>query len=302
MSIFKKIGEKLVGVEGLIIWERSEENNSRNLVYRIPNDKISDMRRVEKFGVRDFERALLFNSGQLTSILEGGVYEIDKNHRNSATEIVFVDNGIFELSWGVPHFQSMLTTSELIKVGMNGTLKLKVVDHGAFIQKVVAYRKDYSDQIVKEFITSLLTTSLRDIVKKFTLKNLVQSNREDIKALTVTKVSQEFRLYGLELISNDILGFAFSSEDQLQVDEILNETLDDIAKLREEKDRLTLSIIDVKKQLETLENDYTSGKIDDEDYEKREARILKIKTKREEDLKLIQTKLNSITKQQGIQN
>ena len=302
MSIFKKIGEKLVGTEGLITWIHDEGSSDRALVYRVPNDKITDMRRVEKFGVHDYERALLFNSGQLTSILEGGVYEIEKDHRNSATEIVFVDNGIFELNWGIPHFQSTLTTSELIKVGMNGTLKLKVADSGAFIQKVVAYKKDFTDAVAKEFVKSLLTTSLRDIVKKYTLKNLVQSNREDIKALSVTKVSQEFRLYGLELISNDIIGFAFAPEVQTQVDDILNESIDDVSSLQSEKEQAKLNLADMKKKLSELENDYASGTIDDDEFDKRETRIKKILKNREEELQNVQSKIDQITKNQGIQN
>ena len=255
MSIIKKIGEKLVGKEGLIIWEREESEDARELVYRIPNEKITDMRKVEKFGVRDYERALIFNSGQLTSVLEGGIYEIGKSHRNAATEIVYVDNGIFELPWGIPFFQSMITTSEMVKVGMNGSIKLKIIDPSAFIQKVASFQNNFSDTIVKKFIISLLTTSLRDIVKKYTLKNLIQSNREDIKALTVTKVSQEFRLYGLELISNDILGFVFAPEVQIEVDAILNDTLADIKTLRDEKERINDSIKLMKKQLEQLENE-----------------------------------------------
>ncbi len=302
MSIFKKIGEKLVGKEGLIIWERDESKDTRKLVYRIPNEKITDMRKVEKIGVRDYERVLLFNSGQLTSVLEGGVYEIDKHHRNAATEVVFVDNGIFELPWGIPWFQSMILTSEMVKVGINGTVKLKIRDYSSFIQKIVAYKKDFTDEVVKEFIKSLLVTSLRDIVKKYTLKNLVQSNREDIKAVTITKVSQEFQLYGLELISNDIIGFAFAPEVQLEVDEILNETLTDIKALRTEKERINASIRSMKKQLEQLENDFASGSIEDEDFEKRESRMKKIIQSREEELQKIQIQIDNITKNQGIQN
>lgn len=302
MSIFKKIGEFLVGAEGLVVWEHEENKENRALVHRIPNNKITDMRKVEKFGVRDYERVLLFNSGQLTSVLEGGIYELDKANRNSATEIVYVDNGIFDLSWGVPHFQSMITTSEMIKVGMNGSLKLKVVDPGAFIQKVVAYKKDFTDTVVKEFVTSLLITSLRDIVKKYTLRNLVQSNREDIKALSVTKVSQEFKIYGLELISNDILGFAFAPEVQSQVDDILNESIIDVSSLQAEKENIRLNIADMKKKLTDLENDYASGTIDDEAYDKRETRMKKIIQSREDELETIQSKIDKITKNQGIQN
>ena len=190
----------------------------------------------------------------------------------------------------------------MIKVGINGVLKLKVLDPASFIQKVVAYKKEFSDKVVQDFITSLLITSLRDIVKKYTLKNLVQSNRKDIIALSVTMVSQEFKLYGLELISNDIMGFAFDPEVQTQVDDILKETLEDVSKLREEKDRISESITTMKKNLTQLENDYASGSIEDEEFDKKESRIKKIISAREEELKTIQSRIDEVTKQQGIQN
>lgn len=302
MSIFKKIGKKLVGTEGLIIWERNASEGNRDLVYRIPNANIPDMRKVEKFGVRDYERVLIYNSGKLTSILEGGIYEIEKNHRNSATEIVYVDNGIFELRWGIPFFQSMITTSEMVKVGMNGNLKLKVIDHAAFIQKVVAYKKDFTSQVVNDFITSLLITSIRDIVKKYTLENFLHANREDIKALSVTKVSQEFRTYGLELISNDILGYAFDPAIQPDVDDILHEQLNDVSKLREEKDRLNELITSIRKQLTQLEDNYANGSIEEEEFNNSESRIKKILQSRQDNLKEIQSKIDDVTKRQGIQN
>lgn len=302
MGIIKKIAEKIVGTEGLIIWERNEKATTRSMVYRIPNNEIPDMRKVEKFGVRDYERVLIFNSGHLTSVLEGGVYEIDKNNRNSATEIVYVDNGIIEVPWGIPFFQSMIMTSEMIKVGMNGRMKLKVLDPSSFIQKVVAYKRDFTDEVVKDFITSLFVTSFRDIVKKYTLKNLVQSNREDIKALSVTKLSQEFRLYGLELISNDIIGFAFDPEAQLKVNEILGEVTNELSKLQDEKKRIEEGISKMKLQLSQIEDDYASGNIDDPEYESREERVNKILQKRNDELSKIKASIDTITKEQGIQN
>ncbi len=302
MSIFKKIGEKLVGTEGLIIWERDESDGVRNLVYRIPNIKIPDMRKVEKFGVRDFERVLIFNSGRLTSILEGGVYEIEKNHRNSATEIVYVDNGVFDLRWGIPFFQESIKTSEFINIGMNGSLKLKVIDHPAFIEKVVAFKKDFTDQVVNDFITSLLVTSLRDIVKKYTLRNFIQANREDIKALTVTKVSQEFKIYGLELISIDILGYTFDPKYQSDIDDILSEDLKDIAKFREEKNRLEGEITDFKRQKTQLQKDAVSSLIELEEMKNKVDMINTFIQSLELDLKDVQSKIDDITKRRGIQN
>lgn len=304
MGIFRKIGEKLVGTEDLVIWDRSEAEDTpqRGLVYRVPNAEISDMRRVEKFGCRDYERLLLYQSGQLMSVLEGGVYELEKDHRNKATELVWVDVGIVEIPWGVPYFQSMIMTTEMIKVGMNGSMKVRVAEPSSFIQKVVAYKKDFSDKTTKQFITNLFIVSLRDIVKKYNLRNLVTSNKDDINNLTVTTVSKEFKLYGLELISNNIVGFAFDPKDQPTVDSIIDETKGELSKLQEEKADAEATIKRMENQLIELEDQYAEGTIDDEEFDTKEGRIKKILNRRKTSLAEIQGKIDAITKEAGIQN
>ncbi|MHA2365277.1 MAG: SPFH domain-containing protein [Candidatus Hodarchaeales archaeon] len=304
MGLFKKIGEKLVGKEDTLVWDRKEtpeSNPQRGLVYRVPNKEFPDMRRIKNFGVRDYERCLFYRTGALQAVLEGGIYEVDKEARNKATEIVWVDTGIVDVPWGIPHFQGLMT-SELIKIGMNGNMKIRVSEPAAFITRVVAYKKDFTDQVTKEFISGLMITSLRDIVKNYTLRNFLLSNREDIKGLSRTKFSQEFKDYGLELISMDILGQAFPPEVQNDVDDILGETRADISNLREEKARLEDAIKRMKLQLEELEEQYAAGNIDDEEFDKKENRINKIFKRREEDLKKIQSQIDEITKNKGIQN
>jgi len=223
MEIIKKLGEFIVGSEKLLLWNRKNgENEDKSLIYRIPNDLIPDMKKVERFAVKDYERALVYQSGQFTSLLTGGIYELEKKHRNSATEIIFVEFGLIEFTWGIPYFQNALSTLESLPVGANGTIKLKISDPGAFIQKIVTSNVIYSVNSLKKFISSLLITSLRDIFKIYSLKNLIQANRDDLRAMIQVKISKEFRLYGLELIAIDILGFAFAPEHQHFINEIID--------------------------------------------------------------------------------
>ena len=298
MRLVKKLGFKLVGSEDTIIWQRSENlaDSKRGLVHRIPNKIYSDMRKIKSFGVRDYERCLFYNSGVLQAVLEGGIYEVEKEARNSTSEIIWVDTGIIELSWGIPHFQGIMT-SEMVKIGMNGSLKIRVSEPSAFITRVVAYQKHFTDESAKNFIIkSIFITSLRDVVKNYTLTSFLRANREDIKALTRTKLSQEFQIYGLELIAIDIIGYAFPPEIQDEVDTILGESRADLTNLRSEKERVESSIIKSKIQLEELEEQYTDGKIQKDDFDTREKRFQNIISRRQSELKEVQTKINLITK------
>lgn len=293
----------MINKDGVVIWERKNtpDNSERDIIYRVPNDNYLDMRKIKSFGVRDYERCLFYNSGVLQAVLEGGIYEVEKQARNPASEIVWVDTGIIDLIWGISHFQG-LQTSEMIRIGMNGTFKIRISDPPAFITRVVAYKKEFTDIITKKFIISLFITSLRDVVKNYTLHNFLRANREDINALTRTKVSKEFKTYGLELISNDILGYAFPPEIQEEVDTILGETRADLSHLRSEKERVESSIKRSKLQLEELEEQYTDGKIPDDEFDTREKRFQKIIERRQLELNEIQTQIDSITKDKGIKN
>lgn len=305
MGLFRKIGEKLIGKEDVVIWDRNENpdnNPERGLVYRIPNAKLNDMRRIERFGARDYERVLFFRNGQLQGVLEGGVYELDKEARNPATEIVWVDIGILQVPWGVPHFQGRLMTEEGFKVGMNGHMRFKVADPTAFISKVVAYQKDFSDESTKEWIGSLYITSLADVVKKYTMVNLVRSNREDIIALIRTKMSREFQTYGLELIAADIIGFAWPPEHQAKVKELQEEKINEHGDLKDEYENMKESVRDLKSKLTELEDQWADGQIDDEEFEKKEARFKKLLSRREKELSDLKIKMDAMMKGSGVQN
>ena len=291
MGLFSKVGSKLIKSHDTVIWERTEEdgeNEERGIIYRVPNKDYSDLTGVNKFGVRDFERCLFYNSGQLQSVLEGGLYELDKEARNKATELVWVDTGILLLKWGISFLQGLVMTKDGIKVGMNGTIRLRVSDPSAFITRVVAFQKSFSDETVREWLTSLFSSSLKDIVKRYDVEEFVRTDREDIMLLTRTKVSKEFQIYGIELMAIDITGYIWPPEHKTQIEDLIQkgftEKKKDSEKKSQETERLEQVIQDTRSKLEQLENDWADGKITDEEFEEREKRFKKLLSSREEQL------------------
>ena len=291
MGLFDKIGSKIIKSKGTVVWERKGEtdtNPEREMVYRIPNKDYPDLTTIEKFGVRDFERCLFYNSGQLQSVLEGGLYELNKEARNKATEIVWVDIGLILLKWGISYLQGIIITKDGIKVGMNGTIRIKVSEPSAFITRVVSYQKNFSDEVIREWLTSLLSTVLKDIVKRYSVEEFVKTDREDVILLARTKMSKEFQIYGIELVSIDITGYVWPPENTTQISELLqnkfSQATKDTAKKSQEVERLEQLIQETKIKLEQLQNDWADAKMTDEEYEAREKRFKKLLTDREEQL------------------
>ncbi|MHA1337864.1 MAG: SPFH domain-containing protein [Promethearchaeota archaeon] len=189
----------------IIAWERAESQaNEEPLihVYPQPGDNI---KKKNYFTVKDYEKALFYNKGELIGVLGGGIYEIDKKAKVKGTEIVWIDTSIKEIRWGVPQASGIPTKDGLI-VGLHGTLKFRINDVKTFYQDVVAGKRKYNIENLKRWIMDLLHTSIRDIFKNHLAKTILLEERDRIINLMIAKVSEEFLKYGLELESFNLIG------------------------------------------------------------------------------------------------
>jgi len=295
--MFKKVKDILTKDDmEVIIWERMDDHNKpdRDLVYRIPNSKI-EMSQVKKVGIRDFERAIYFQSGKNLRMLEGGIFELEKEHRNNVTTIVWVDISVFSLKFGIAHGLANIFTKDDFKLGMFGEIKIKIYDPQAFINKVVAFQQNFTTESIKEFIDSLLITAIRDVVNGLTLYEFIrESRRSDTKGDFETIVSREFRTYGLELISLDIINTVVPEEQQQAYNDILEQIKDKAEKIRQEIGKLYDSIKLLESQLMGLEDNWVQGEISDEAYKEKSDKVKEIleeRAKRVEKLRVEHDKL-----------
>ena len=86
----------------IIAWQREQkEDLNTALMYSFPQpgDNIKNKR---YFAVKDYERVLFYNKGELVGDLGGGIYEIDKKARVKGTEIVWIDISLLSIPWGIP--------------------------------------------------------------------------------------------------------------------------------------------------------------------------------------------------------
>ena len=163
------------------------------------------IKQKEYFAVKDYEKALFYNKGELVGTLGGGVYAIDKKARIKGTEIVWIDTSLMDLPWGVPRTAG-IPTKEGCMVGLHGDLKARVTDAKMFYTNVVAGKKEWSVKDTKVWMMSLILTSLRDIFKLYSVNCIMLQDRERVIDEITAKVTEEFVQYGLEIESFNILG------------------------------------------------------------------------------------------------
>lgn len=282
----------------ILAWQREDRGVlDTPLLYFFPKPG-ENLKDKKYFAVKDYERALFYNKGTLVDILEGGVYKLEKDARIKGTEIVWLDTSLIEIPWGVP-MKNGIPTKEGCIVGLHGDLKLRINDAKTFYTDVVAGKKEWVVQDLKEWILSLLHTSLRDIFKKYSVKYIILEERERVINLVTAKVTEEFIKYGLELESFNLLGLKTTDDVQqlldqdkqkhLAVSQACQEDLDDLI---QNKNDLQDRIQELNEKKKELQDSLLNDKITQSEYEKKNAHIKRFINESKEELNKIETFLN----------
>jgi len=279
--LFKKVKkEKFEDYDPEIIaWQREDKgelNTPLMFSFPKPRDNIKDKK---YFAVKSYEKVLFYDKGSLVDIIGGGIYELAKNARIKGTEIVWIDITFIEIPWGIPKSEG-IPTKDGFTVGLHGDLKLRIGDVKTFYNDIVAGKKEWTVLDLKNWIKSLLHTSLRDIFKKYNAKQIILEERERVINLVISKVTEEFLRYGLELETFNVIGIKYPEELQPILDQDREKTktiaklgkegLDDLLK---QKNDLQARIKELNEKLKKQQDLLLNGEINQDEYEKKKYQI-----------------------------
>ncbi len=252
----------------IIAWQRGDIGAlDTPLMYIFPQ-RGDNIKEKKFFAVKDYEKAIFYNKGSLVAVLGGGVYELDKNARIKGTEIVWIDTSFTEIPWGIPQSEG-IPTKDGYTVGLYGDLKLKISDVKVFYNDVVAGTKIWNIQNLKEWIISLLHTSLRDVFKTYNAKRIILVDRERVINLITSKVTEEFLRYGLELETFNVIGIK-APDDAVN---LFKEDKERTEYLTLQRKALQRRVEELNSKLKEQQDLLLKDKITQEDYDKKKKQI-----------------------------
>jgi len=263
MGFFKKTDKKYKEQDPEIIsWERADKGSDTEIMHIFPQPEDT-MKDKKFFAIKDYENGLFYNKGELIGVLSGGVYELEEEARIKGTEIVWIDTSINSIKWGIPQSNGIPAKDGII-VGLHGSLKFTISDVKTFYQDIVAGKKVWTIRDVKEWIKGLLQTTLRDIFKSHEAKDIILQDREWIINSMISKVTEEFLKYGLDLEALNVLG--------IQVPDGV-ESLYGENEIEEKKALLKEEIQELKEKIDKFDELLISGTISEDIYKLRVNRI-----------------------------
>ena len=267
----------------IIAWQREDKGVLETpILYSFPQPG-DDIKNKKYFAVKDYEKALFYNKGEMIGVLSGGVYELDKKARIKGTEIVWIDTSFIEIPWGIPQSKGIPTKDGII-IGLFGDLKLKISNVKVFYNDVVAGLKIWKIQNLRAWIIGLLHTSLRDIFKNYTAKSIILEDRERVINQVISKVTEEFLRYGLDLEIFNVIGIK-APEDAENLFEQDRERIEYFANQKKHfQNRIEELKIKLKEQQDLLLKD----EITEDEYVKKEQLIEMFIDEAQEELKKIE--------------
>ena len=266
----------------IIAWQREDKGAlDTPILYSFPQPG-ENIKSKRFFAVKDYEKTLFYNKGELINVLSGGVYELDKKARIKGTEIVWIDTSLTEIPWGIPQSEGIPTKDGYI-VGLYGDLKLKISDVKLFYNDIVAGTKVWKIQDLKDWIISLLHTSLRDIFKNYNAKSIILEDRERVINLVISKVTEEFLRYGLELETFNVIGIKAPDDTE----KLFKDDKERIEYLAQQKNEINKRVEDLKNKLKEQQDLLLKDKITQEYYEKKKKQIQTFIEEAQDELKKI---------------
>ncbi|MFX1393803.1 MAG: SPFH domain-containing protein [Promethearchaeota archaeon] len=300
--MYKKVDDKKYKDSNpeIIAWQRNFKGNSEDpLLFYFPQAGDS-FKNKKFFAVKDYEKALFYDKGELVDILGGGIYELNKDARIKGTEIVWIDISLLEIPWGVPK-RFGIPTKDGCMVGLHGDLKLRINDVKTFYNDIVSGKKEWNIKNLKDWIITLITTSLRDIFKKYSVTSILREERERIINLITSKMTEEFVRYGLELVTFNLIGIKTDEDVQKLLDQDRDKTIaisdackDDLNNLLQRKSELQRRIKELIFKKNELQDKLLNDEITQEDYEKKKQQTQLFINEIEDELKKIEEIITNI--------
>ncbi|MCL2156677.1 MAG: SPFH domain-containing protein [Methanobrevibacter sp.] len=220
------------------------EGDDHTLVWKHPEE---DFNTKSQLIVHESQEAIFFRNGQALDIFGPGKHELKsenipllRNLINIPTEgvtpfhceVYFINKASsLNVEWGTTSkFQVLDPTFNIpINVGASGSMEFIIKDSKKFVIKVVGTQSHVDQSKLVNYFREKISTKVKGSLAKIMgeVSYLVINQRiEDISDALKEKLSEDFDLYGVNLVNFYLSTIFVPKEDTTKLEEILNKKLE----------------------------------------------------------------------------
>jgi len=226
------------------------------VVWRVPNEVFPSLGDYDEFVVMPFERCFRVRGGRLVEV-PAGTHRVEDEDRGPGGAIYWcLVEKVWEVPFAVPRIRG-LYTRDGVRIGFHGGVEFKITDPLSFLGSLVAERRAYSGDELKDWISERVVSASVELVRQYDAEELHrrEMGKAHINAVITSSIFDELEMYGVEFLKIRIDGIVPPLEDILR----WKETREEYEEARSEES-------EVRRKIEQLDQSYAEGRVGAEEY------------------------------------
>ena len=211
------------------------DDSGNTLLYRFPVQG-QEIKNGARLTVRESQAAVFVFQGQIADVFTPGLYTIDGGNTPILSklgawmhgikspfkaEVYFVNTKQFtDLKWGTANPVMMRDTDfGMVRLRAFGIYSIRVADPRAFIKEVAGTNAHYVTEDIEGQLKRTLVSGFSDALAESKIAALdLASNYDELSKFVRSKLSEEFKSYGLELTKYLIENISLPQEVEAAMD------------------------------------------------------------------------------------
>jgi membrane protease subunit (stomatin/prohibitin family) len=211
------------------------DDSGNTMLYRFPvHDQ--EIKNGARLTVRESQAAIFVFQGQVADVFPPGLYTIDGGntpilsklgawkygfHSPFKAEVYFINTKQFtDLKWGTPN-PVMMRDSDfgMVRLRAFGIYSMRVGDPRAFLKEVTGTNARFETEDIEGQLRRTLVSGFSDALAQSKIAALdLASNYDELGQISRTKLNEEFKSFGLELVKFVVENISLPPEVEAAMD------------------------------------------------------------------------------------
>jgi len=211
------------------------DNSGNTMLYRFPvHDQ--EIKNGARLTVRESQAAIFVFQGQIADVFPPGLYTVDGGntpiltklgawkygfHSPFKAEVYFVNTKQFtDLKWGTPNPVMMRDADfGMVRLRAFGIYSMRIGDPRAFMKEIAGTNARFETEDIEGQLRRTLVSGFSDALAESKIAALdLASNYDELSKFSRTKLNEEFKSFGLELVKFVVENISLPPEVEAAMD------------------------------------------------------------------------------------
>ncbi|MCG3224282.1 MAG: SPFH domain-containing protein [Candidatus Heimdallarchaeota archaeon] len=173
--------------------------------------KDFDLKKAEGMLVKTSEKVVVIENEKMIDELANGLYKFERKKGAEGLKIVFLEGQSFNVKWGVPQEQGVLTKDN-VKIGASGSLSISISAPKVFCLNVLKDSIQFSSKEIRMQVLFIIKEAMRELSGQYSIEEIQKISREELSMMIESSVVDLLTKMGLSSEGFSLTGLGIPLE------------------------------------------------------------------------------------------